>query len=730
MAGTVCNRRMESNMKKIALILALLFAPLAGHAQTTDLYRVATIAALKALNPTRPPIVAVTDAATGGDFVWGTGACSAADDIFQITPTAGPTGCWTRIGNFYAVGKGTIGIDPTKAPYSAACNGVTNDSTAFTSAFAAGASIVIPRGLTCIVGDLVLAAGKQLDCNGSMLQAVSGSTWVIKKNGVNTWIRNCYVNDPSDYNKKATTLSGAASAGATSVTVTSATGFANGMPVTVLLASGAYWPTKIRPTTGISGTTFTLSDPIPSSATAVAVSGGGGTNCAVGTTMVVQGGSGPPTTLYVSAASAGAVTAATISSPGFYSTAPSNPVTAVSGNNAACTATFNLTMAGASSGAAFEGTWGSLIVDQSSYGGLSNITMPSVYGGIAYYSTSTSSANPTTQEKVDGVQINAARHFGMVVDAGVYVSFFRNILIYGNGHGSSNYGTVGFYRNYVHPTNGSPSGGNHFDYITLTFETGTLCTYGNLDTYGDNPTNDTIRNYAFIGNGCYKNSFVGPAFNAFTGPAAYSGTGGLGIGTYFGKYTVTSGSAVAAVDNILSSGITGGSNAGDLYCSDHAADGTGSGAAIWLGPSGPNPILSGQTACIQNARTVFSGGSGATVGGLGSTWYLANGLGASTTENIVSTLVATTGSITKFSCQSDIAPGVGNTHTCAFRDFPTPNAGVSTTRASCSYTGAATYGCNYTGPGFYIATDDQVAIQITSSASAPAAVFKVYAAGL
>lgn len=91
-------------MKKIALLFLLLLAPLGAHAQTTDLYRVATIATLKALNPLRPPIAVVMDTATGGEFKWGTSACSAADDVYQVTPTAGPTGCWTRISNTYAIG--------------------------------------------------------------------------------------------------------------------------------------------------------------------------------------------------------------------------------------------------------------------------------------------------------------------------------------------------------------------------------------------------------------------------------------------------------------------------------------------------------------------------------------------------------------------------------------------------------------------------------------------------
>ena len=92
-------------MKKLLAFLFLLLAPLAAQGQTTTtLYRVDTIAALKAIPTSRPPVVIVMDIATGGEFAWGTTPCSAADDVYQVTPTAGPTGCWTRLANTQAIG--------------------------------------------------------------------------------------------------------------------------------------------------------------------------------------------------------------------------------------------------------------------------------------------------------------------------------------------------------------------------------------------------------------------------------------------------------------------------------------------------------------------------------------------------------------------------------------------------------------------------------------------------
>lgn len=63
----------------------------------------ATIAELKALT-TRPSIVEVIDA-NPGIFNLSNGACSAADDIFQVQPTAGTTVCYTRMATPYAIGK-------------------------------------------------------------------------------------------------------------------------------------------------------------------------------------------------------------------------------------------------------------------------------------------------------------------------------------------------------------------------------------------------------------------------------------------------------------------------------------------------------------------------------------------------------------------------------------------------------------------------------------------------
>lgn len=85
------------------LIVFALAIP-AAHAQTPQTYNtVASIAALKAMT-NRPQVIEVVDA-NPGIFNLSTGACSAADDIFQVQPTSGTTVCYTRMAGSYAIGK-------------------------------------------------------------------------------------------------------------------------------------------------------------------------------------------------------------------------------------------------------------------------------------------------------------------------------------------------------------------------------------------------------------------------------------------------------------------------------------------------------------------------------------------------------------------------------------------------------------------------------------------------
>jgi len=127
-------------MKKIALFLALLLSPISALGQTANTYYTfPTVAAVKALT-TRPSVVEIVDA-NPGVFNWAAVACSAADDIFQITPTSGPTGCYTRMATPYSAGKGSATSLLTS-------NGTVPSWSSTLPAVTAGAGLVTATGTT------------------------------------------------------------------------------------------------------------------------------------------------------------------------------------------------------------------------------------------------------------------------------------------------------------------------------------------------------------------------------------------------------------------------------------------------------------------------------------------------------------------------------------------------------------------------------------------------------
>lgn len=85
-------------------LVALL--PISSAAQTaSSYYTVPSATTLKELT-TRPAVVGVVGP-NPGIFNWSTTPCSSADDIFQVAPTSGTTGCYVRMGTPYALGKST-----------------------------------------------------------------------------------------------------------------------------------------------------------------------------------------------------------------------------------------------------------------------------------------------------------------------------------------------------------------------------------------------------------------------------------------------------------------------------------------------------------------------------------------------------------------------------------------------------------------------------------------------
>jgi|GEM_PF-2521222 hypothetical protein len=590
--------------------------------------------------------------------------------------------------------------------YGAACDGSTDDSLAFSAAISAQNSIFVPSGKTCIIHDVTLSADQSLDCGGSVLQAppVAGANqWILRKTGFNSRVRNCQFNDPNGATKHATTLSGAATPGSTTIGVNSATGMQVNQPIAIALDSGAYHLTKI---TNIAGSTITLADAIPSTQAIAPTVAAGGSNYSVNDHLVAQGGIGPPTIVHVTAVSGGAVMAVAVDAPGLYSTFPTSPVATMDTNNASGSgATLTLTAAGASSGNIVESAWGTLVIDNATEGVVSDVIFSSVPAGLQISNTS-GSGSFGAQETVRGAVVNAAQLFAIFKDVGVNNSRFSDIVAYGTTHNASSYGVAGVY---ISGDNlgAAPTGGNMFRGITmLGFETGWLDNAGQLDFFSA-VIGDTIRNYSFVCNHCIGNTFSSDIWMQFTGPNALSGTGGFGGGMYFGN---------SATNNVLG-GLATGNNAFDL----HIADATSS---IWLNGQawGSKKAASGFTGALFSGQTIFAATTPASVGGAGATFYL-GASGYATTEGAVETAIALTQVVTKFSCLSTGAPGVGQSYTCNLRN----NA---TTLASCSYSGASSFGCEYDGPGVNIFPGYTLDLQVVSSAGAASSQFRAYVSGL
>lgn len=188
-------------VSRIAVFAILALAPAHVGAQTASTYYTApTVAAVKALT-TRPAVIEIVDA-NPGVFNWGTTPCSAADDIFQITPTSGPTGCYTRMATQYSAGKITATGGTTTAilaqrfshilnvvdDYGADPTGVADSYAAFLAAYTAlpatGGIIRVPSGTYKLSQTLsIQKSGTVIQCDGptnTVLAPNFATTDVIK----------------------------------------------------------------------------------------------------------------------------------------------------------------------------------------------------------------------------------------------------------------------------------------------------------------------------------------------------------------------------------------------------------------------------------------------------------------------------------------------------------------------------------------------------------------------
>jgi len=167
-------------MKKFLFtLLALVVASPALSQTKTDYYTVSSIAALKAMTTARPDVVQVNDS-NPGIFNLSTGACSAADDIFQVQPTSGTTVCYTRMSSAYALKKAvTLGGSLTTSGAYASTFTMTG-ATGVTFPTSGTLATTTTPAASVVVGTTAVTGGtntRLLYDNAGILGEASGLTW-------------------------------------------------------------------------------------------------------------------------------------------------------------------------------------------------------------------------------------------------------------------------------------------------------------------------------------------------------------------------------------------------------------------------------------------------------------------------------------------------------------------------------------------------------------------------
>jgi hypothetical protein len=146
--------------------------------------------------------------------------------------------------------------------YGAVGDGTTDDSAAFIAALATGRRVIARKGSSYVVGGVTINGGAHLDLDGAVVKPASGASYMFKVTGYRPRLSGVYCQDNGNCAKQ-TTLSAGASTSATTITVTSATGWAVGQQVFVMLDTGRVHRSEV---TVVAGTTITLADALPSDA--------------------------------------------------------------------------------------------------------------------------------------------------------------------------------------------------------------------------------------------------------------------------------------------------------------------------------------------------------------------------------------------------------------------------------------------------------------------------------
>lgn len=588
------------------------------------------------------------------------------------------------------------GPDLSPLDYGAKCDGVTDDSAAFTAmaAAAAGKYIALPGGRTCVLANVMLPANSTLDCNGSTLKppSTAAGKWLIGRTGTHQIFRNCLLDDVDLRLQVSTTLTVPASPGATVLSVASTTNLAVGQMMRLNLDSGAHW---VAPITAIGTGTITIRYPVPHSATAVALAAGGsdynGDVALVSLCPAAICGTGLNVPLVVAATvAAGAVTGGTLKNPGFYDTVPPNPVSfQTSITPQARGGTFNVTWAGAGAGQAVIAAYGLLYSETTTQGLVSNIWTA---GGAVAMQTAPG-ATHVGRDHYDKMALEGATIAGFVKGLSTHDSWFTNITVdCGTGEGRN---AVGWFFDDLDPVIYATGGNDLTNVRALGCETGFFMQHAQKDHI--EPLSDGMKYTHMICNRC--SSLRMPVASFTSGGAANTG--------YVGGFAIGNSSAQIGI-GVLS----GTDNAYDIN-----TDGTGGLVMIGMqtgGSAGPGHFITGDGESLYSGVPELSVQTVGNVGGLGTTVYIGKNGSNATEVNATWRNFTYKATSTKMGCYVSAAPGVGNSYTCTLRYE------LEDTPFSCVIADTAS-NCIATTPVWVMPQmERRLSIGFTSSASAPA----------
>ena len=114
--------------------------------------------------------------------------------------------------------------------FGAKCDGSTNDSAAFQNALNSGKDILVPSGVTCVVGNLALntASGQTFSADGAVLTIASPSNFGIEVEGYEPHLHGIYINDSGATVSQTTVASGLNTSVASATVVSGGAGGSTG----------------------------------------------------------------------------------------------------------------------------------------------------------------------------------------------------------------------------------------------------------------------------------------------------------------------------------------------------------------------------------------------------------------------------------------------------------------------------------------------------------------------